>query len=365
MVDITYVDHAEEGLSLLPSHWENSPNLRAILEAWLTPLNATEQCALDVRGGFNVRTAIGNQLDIIGDYFDETRDGRDDDEYRSAILSVISAAIGSGTPDQLMDLFAGITNSTSVSYWEHYPLSIALLSTEGEDVDIHDPQYMQNATAGGVEYVALMYNPFSYAWIGTEAAKADAFLVTNEGEFIVTDASDNIVVEAVFEDANSATGKSSFIDKSLDQDPVGYGEKYGEAYGGRDVDTSEFCEASFKDNNLVVNGGNGFVLWASTAQIDPLTGTTNKRKPIPQYQNTGIKSGQPLPRMFFNWMMANIDDWFNNYSQRSEIGTIKMTIDVTQTATDYDDRFGGTWQFNGTQLWTTSNETTYVFERTS
>ena len=105
MVDITQVNHVEEGLKLLPGQWDNKPVIRGVLTSWLTPLNVTEEHSLGDRDGFNINTAIGKQLNIIGDYFSEERAGRSDDNYRAAIITRISLGSGSGTPNQLLDLF--------------------------------------------------------------------------------------------------------------------------------------------------------------------------------------------------------------------------------------------------------------------
>ena len=365
MVDITFVDHVESGLSLLPSQWDDKPVIRGILEAWLSPLNESEQCALDVRDGFNVNTAVGAQLDIIGDYYDETRKGRTDTEYRAAILSIIAASNGSGTPNDVIDLFKALSSGENVKYWEHYPLSFMMYSEFSDQPILSAGPNIQRASPAGVEFAALMYDPDGFAWIGKEAVSGFANLVTNTGDQLVDNLGNEFIVSAIFEDVDDGTFRSSFVDESVDGDSFGYGQNYGLGYGGVQAEHSIFCDSVFVDNELVVSGGNGFIEWAGMEEVDPETGTTNKYKPIPQYQDSGIKRGQPVPRQFFNWMMAKIDDWFAHIGNRTVVGSIRITADPSQTITDYANRFGGTWQFNGTQDWTVSNETTYIFERTA
>ena len=164
MVDITQVDHVNSGLAKLPSQWEDKPVINGVLESWLTPLNTTEQCIIDTRDGFNIRTAVGNQLDIIGAYFDEARKGREDVEYRNAILAVIAANNGSGTPFQLSDLFSTLTNTQNIQLFEHYPLSLILYSQLGDVADVLVTSYMQAASSAGIEYGGLMYDPDGFGW---------------------------------------------------------------------------------------------------------------------------------------------------------------------------------------------------------
>lgn len=363
MVDVTKIDHVQEGLSLLPSTWDNTPVIRGVLEAWLTPLNQTEQDALDVRDGFNVRSAIGYQLDIIGAYFNESRKGRTDNEYRSAILAIIASSNGSGTPDQLMDLFASLTSTSKVDYWEHYPLSVAMLAADGDDVNISDIDNMLVASPAGVEYAALIYDPNKYAWKGNEATSVLANVYAN-GDNVITDLSDNVVAEVVVEDVDNGDFRSSFVDISVD-DPssFGWGQNYGANYGGSPSGFSQFAEASILGNPLTVNGGNGFLPWAEQSEYDPITGTTNKAKPIKQIQDTGLKRGQPLPRQFFNWMIGQIDSWFNLINNRAAVGSVKMTVDPVADVLDFAGRFGGTWTYIGEQTWTTNNITSYAFKR--
>ncbi|MCP4393547.1 MAG: DUF2612 domain-containing protein [Alphaproteobacteria bacterium] len=372
MVDITQIDHIEEGLALLPSQWDNKPILRGVLESWLTPLNTTEQCAIDVRDGFNICTAIGAQLDIIGEYFDESRLGRSDTEYRAAILSRISAANGSGTPDQLIDLFGTITASSSVTFYEHYPLSVALLSVGGADSDLTAPFNMLEAAAASIEFVGLMFDPAGFDWIGQDATLqfGDANLIDNASNQIIDDNLNDIVATILLDSIDDGNLRGSFVDETVDGDQVsGYGENYGGVYGGSAAEYSWLAETTMTDNSLITSGGNGFVLWAGgvggngIAILDPLTQSTNKLEPIQQYKNSGINNEQPIPRQFFNWAMALIDDWLSLVSDRSLVDAIRMTVDVTQTASDYDTRFGGTWAYVGSD--TFGGITTYIFKRTA
>jgi len=369
MVDITYIDHVTAGLSLLPSQWEDKPVINGVLAAWLTPINETEQNALDVRDGFNINTAVGAQLDIIGEYFNEPRAGRSDEEYRNAILSIIASSNGSGTPSDLINLYQSLTSSESVKIWEHYPLSVALLSTGGDDVNIQIPSYMENASAAAVEFVGMMYDPYGHVWLGNESAFAEAFLITNNESNLINENNDAFLVDAVFEAIDNGTFRSSFVDISIDE-PSGWGELYGQNWGGSPEVYSQLCECALTDNSLVVNGGNGFIPWATLAELDPETGTTNKAKPIKQFQDSGLKRGQPIPRMFFNWMMASIDDWLNWNSLKNPVGSIQMRdelkTDVATTIADYQTRFGGTWSYVGVDVtMVTSGDTVYVFERTA
>lgn len=366
MVDVVQIDHVEDGLGKLPAQWKNSKNFRGVLQSYLEQLNLTEQALLDIRDGFNVNTAIGAQLDIIGGYFGEPRAGRNDNDYRAALLSLISSSNGSGTPNQLMDLFGSLANTGEVKIWEHYPHGISLLASNGDDVDPNAANSIQRAKAAAMEFAGLLYDPYGFVWIPYDTQLQQFDLVTSEGDNVVTDLLDQIVIYSDVEEVPDGNARSSFVDQSVDGDnESGYGENYGLNYGGSPAKYSHFCECSILDNPLTTNGGFGFVEWAGMSEHDPVTGTTNKAKPIKQLQESGLKRRQPLARQFFNWMMANIDSWFKNISDRTPVGAIRQTTDNSQTVTDFANRFGGTWVYLGTETYTAAVETVYVFKRTA
>lgn len=364
MVDITQLDHVEEGLSQLPSQWENSPRVRGLLESWLRQLNTFESNLIDVRDGFNMQTAIGAQLDIIGGYFSVNRLGRSDSDYRNAILTVIASGNGSGTPDQMISLFSSMANTGDVQYWEHPPLSFTMLANNGDESGASDAQYMSSAKPAGTEFAAVMYDPYGYCWIGYEATVQQDQIIDNLGNDIVDDLNNKIVANIIVDGIDDGTKRYSFVDQIDDGElEFGYGVNYGGNYGGSQERYSWLAEASFVDNSIVTSGGNGFVEWCDTGEVDSVTGTTNKAKPIKQMSDSGLKRCQPMPRQFFNWLMANIDDWFKHISNRTVVGTFKMTVDNTKTASDYDTLYGGTWASVGTDTY--AGETVYVFKRTA
>ena len=375
MVDITQIDHVTEGLDQLPSNWEDKPVIRGVLKAWLTPLNQSEEGIIATRDSFNVNTAVGYALDIIGGYFDERRQGRSDIDYRNTLLSRVSSSNGSGTPNQILDLFNTLSGTTDVTLWEHYPLSMVLYAKNSLEVSIGAIDYLNNATAAGVEYGALLYDKNDWAWI--PADKSQSPTLSN----LISSVPDNVIMNDGVEDFNvgmnllveevdDGTFRSSFVDQSIPEpEETGYGQGYGNSYGGITPITSILVEASLLGNPLTPSGGNGYLLWAETELYDPDTGTTNKAEPIPQVKDTGLKRRQPLARQFFNWMMASLDDWFSFVDKRVVVGTIKITDDVSKTISDYATLFGGTWTARGSEVYTmtggvNATETVYIFERT-
>lgn len=91
----------------------------------------------------------------------------------------------------------------------------------------------------------------------------------------------------------------------------------------------------------------------------------NKLDPTTDFRNSGLLYRQNLPRPFFNGHLNLIDQWIQNFDERtSRVGNIYLTTDNTETVSTIALRFGGTWTARGTDALGTSG-TIYVFERTA
>lgn len=336
MTDVQKIDHVKQGLSLLPSQWEDKPIIRGVLTSYLEQLNRIEDDAIAVRDAFNVETAVGRQLDIIGEYFYELRFGRTDEDYRQALLSKIASSNGSGTPDEMLNLYSGLTGTPRVEIWEHYPHGTSLLAVGGYPVKLGTHASMEKANAAGVEFVGLLVDEFDLAWRPRETTRVLSNVISTppaKNLIMNTDSTDHNVVAEFDFDPSISDLSSSFVDMSLPEpDEVGYGVNYGAFYGGSNTHTSVFVEASIEGNPLTPAGGNGMVEWASLDERDEFTKTTNKAKPKRQLQDSGLKRLQPLARQFFNWMMANIDDWLSHIYNRTPIGCVILATDGSTTA---------------------------------
>ncbi len=368
MVDITQIDHVEEGLSKLPAQWDDATNIRGILESWLTPLNTTDEQLIDVRDGFNICSAIGAQLDIIGVFFSIERLGRSDDDYRVAILTTITNSKGSGTPDDILNLADTLTETNLSRIWEHYPLS-AFIGVQVE-TDLALPALLQNGFMAGSELIGVIFDPTEEVYIGNEGLSALALLETNLLDTIEVDtgSGDFDLEISYLSDELYGTRRSQFVDSSQDAStPSGWGLNYGNNYGGQSPPTFvPFADMADVANVLSADSST-FLPWAETAEFDPTTGTTNKIKPYRQFQDSGLKPRQPLPRQFFNWMMGRISDWLDFLYNQMAVDTIfyttnDPTLDIPAAEAELGTRMGGTWDYLGSD--TLGSVTAYIFRRT-
>lgn len=117
-------DHTTEALNLLIEFFKHGPRNQAFLTAVMAQVQELEQEAWDVYTSFDVDTAVGDQLDIIGTLVGEGRgDYADDDEYRAGIRVRTLVNRSEGKLEELVAIADGI-GGTSIYVREAYPATI-------------------------------------------------------------------------------------------------------------------------------------------------------------------------------------------------------------------------------------------------
>lgn len=369
MVDITQVDHVTDGLALLPAQWDESPVFRGVIRSYLESLNLVEQDIFDVRSAFNIKSAVNNQLDIIGGFFSVRRLGRDDETYREAILAKISSSSGSGTPDDLLNLLNAILEDDDSRIWEHFPYGV-MLSVEN-DTRLSVTSTLQQAAAAGIEVFGVIFTEET-SFIAKEGETAVALLETNSLDTVEVDDGSVYDLEVEYStEEETLVFTSQFVDSSQDASAIssGWGLNWGNNWGGQSPPTYVPLADMVDFSNDASTTSSTFLPWAQLSEFDPITGTVNKIKPKLQFQNSGIKAKQPLARQYFNWMMANISDWLGFTDGQMAVGTIFQTTnsplaDIPAAEAELGTRIGGTWDYLGTDSLGTL-VTVYVFERTA
>lgn len=91
-----------------------------------------------------------------------------------------------------------------------------------------------------------------------------------------------------------------------------------------------------------------------------LTLVTNKVEPTSEFKSTGQLARQPFIRPYDNWFKNEVCKWIEYFANSIEVGDYKV-MPTTTTATDMEERFGGTWVDNGTD--DLAGQTIRLFER--
>lgn len=116
-------DHVAKGIALLLQQWRTSSKLVGILATYLRIFQDLEDVTWDVINSRMLDTAVGAQLDMLGDLVGESRRGRNDIDYRAAVRLRIRVNRSQGRAVDVIDI-ATQGSGAPVKYRE-YPESFA------------------------------------------------------------------------------------------------------------------------------------------------------------------------------------------------------------------------------------------------
>ena len=97
-----------------------APKLNQLLEATSAQKDDLEAAIFSIRSGMYLASAVGPQLDMIGDVFKVGRNGADDATYRVAIQKVASMRSFS-TPEDIISVLKVVYGASYVTYIPEYP----------------------------------------------------------------------------------------------------------------------------------------------------------------------------------------------------------------------------------------------------
>lgn len=151
-------DHAGEAEARLLAQFDDATKLHAFVRALVRPLQELEQAAFKVMEAFDVETAAGAQLDIVGGFVGVPRESRADVAYRAYIKAKILANASDGATETILKIARTLLGAsaltityelgtTSEGIPAHYNLHIAAAA-------LHFPWDTGNAE--GPERVARM-----------------------------------------------------------------------------------------------------------------------------------------------------------------------------------------------------------------
>jgi hypothetical protein len=174
--------HIAQALDRLLLQFKGQPNIEGIISAYATQIQELETAVFDLMAERYVLTAVGAQLDGIGKVVDETRRGRDDTDYRVAILGKIQRNKANSTIEDLLTLFGLILPGFGYTLVEGTVASFVLSIDEALGVNDPTPEelgaQLHAAKGGGIR--AQMVASTSPADERFEFAAADAVVVDND-----------------------------------------------------------------------------------------------------------------------------------------------------------------------------------------
>lgn len=166
--------HVSEALARLLEQFKTNPEMIALLTSWATQIQELEVVAFDVINGRGIDSAVGAQLDGIGQIIGEERGGAIDANYRLRLKARVLLNLSSGTIPQILEIFELLISADqTLALTEYYPASFRL-EIEGsvsDDSATELEQILQQARAGGthaalITSASLKVNTFTFGGVG-------------------------------------------------------------------------------------------------------------------------------------------------------------------------------------------------------
>lgn len=155
------MDYITIGQGRLTNQFSEKPLITALVGAMLAPLTESEAVADQLKNERWISAAIGKQLDGCGYIVGESRQGRDDDAYRAAILFRVFVNTSNATPEDLIHGLRYMTSPDDIQYIEQYPAT-AMLFTDGPNVQDNIQTVMQDLAPAAISQVPIMVS-FAHA----------------------------------------------------------------------------------------------------------------------------------------------------------------------------------------------------------
>lgn len=116
------ISHVAEGLANLISLFEDKPKILKLFSIYLGQLQELENAFSDLLTETTLDNSTGLHLDNIGEIVGESREGRTDVQYRTAIRVRINLNKSGGTIEDLINLATGIAGTPiDISIDEIFP----------------------------------------------------------------------------------------------------------------------------------------------------------------------------------------------------------------------------------------------------
>lgn len=160
-------DHVGEMLDVRTEQFRDKERFTNVLRTFGVQIQDIENALQQLIADRALDTAVGAQLDGIGEIVGEERAGRLDADYRVAIRTRISLNLSQGTPEDLISLAQAISGGTNVELTELFPAAfeIRILDSLPSGTDpIRIATVVASGKPAGVQAITIIHvdPPFQY-----------------------------------------------------------------------------------------------------------------------------------------------------------------------------------------------------------
>lgn len=149
------MDYVTIAKSRLAGGLYQKPLVEALISALPNQLSILELVFDQLKNERSIDTAIGIQLDKVGDIVGETRQGRDDETYRQYIRFRVFINISKGRPHDLSYATRFATQGDDVQYLEFFPAQVVMFS-DGYAANKTIPVLLQDVAPAAIFEVPLV-----------------------------------------------------------------------------------------------------------------------------------------------------------------------------------------------------------------
>jgi hypothetical protein len=157
--------------------------VQALVSAFPDEIAELELVFDQLRNERSIDTAVGVQLDRLGDIVGELRLGRSDDAYRRALRLRVFINISKGRPSDLIYAVKEGSQASVVQYFESYP-AMSWLYTNGYDADKALQKTIQDVAPAGVFDVPVAVSfgekPFRMVGLASDSANLGAWTTLSQ-----------------------------------------------------------------------------------------------------------------------------------------------------------------------------------------
>lgn len=149
----TRTDIADTTAALLIEQFKKKPRINTLVRTFAAQVQEIEYVLADLRQMKNLDQATGAQLDILGEYVGEERNGQNDDDYREAIKLRSFLNKSNGEPETVIAYAQSITNATDIVYLPLFPGKALLQIVTNFLITTETIEKIQKVAPAGVKII--------------------------------------------------------------------------------------------------------------------------------------------------------------------------------------------------------------------
>jgi hypothetical protein len=133
----------------LPPYWDDKEVIQGLYKSVTAVFQTFVDLVKTEVEGTTISNAVGRNLDDIGYMFNEDRDGRNDNDYRAAILNKMAAFSDSGTTSDVLRYVDSTLNTTYSDLTPYPDTRFGTISVEGAVVTIQAARNIGQKVSSG------------------------------------------------------------------------------------------------------------------------------------------------------------------------------------------------------------------------